>query len=272
MFKKPRVFFTTIAFFLVLLALPSNLTVSLKTTLYSVLKFPIQFSERASDFLADLFYFRRNSEELQALRGAIGQIRVDAVQMEELRLENERLRKLAGLRRAVPPDIRKVRFARVVAKSLWGQNRTLLIDQGSQEGIRPQMLVLSESSLVGKVVEVGPHLAKVLLINDVSSRIGVLVQRTRQMGVLIGTMSAECRAKYLPIEIPVSEGDIIETAGLADLFPKGILVGKVKKVWKEPGQMYQVAEITPYADFSRVEEVACLAAGSSSEPQEKEAA
>ncbi|MBI2095842.1 MAG: rod shape-determining protein MreC [Candidatus Omnitrophica bacterium] len=268
MLKRPRVFFATAVFFLVLLSLPPDLAVSLKTGVYSALKFPARLSQQASDLLGDFFYFRRNARELAALRQAIGKIREDAVQTEELRLENERLRRLLGLRRTVPAHAREICFARVVAKSLWGQNRTLLIDRGTRDGVRPPMFVLSESSLVGKVVEAGPHLAKVLLINDVGSRIGVLVQRTRQMGVLTGTLSAECRVKYLPVESSLREGDIVETSGVAGFFPKGIVVGRVKKIWKEPGQMYQTAEITPYADFSRVEEVACVAGPT---PAEEEA-
>ena len=58
--------------------------------------------------------------------------------------------------------------------------------------------------------------------------------------------------------VPVKAGDVVESAGFGGFFPKGLLVGRVRRAWKEPGQIYQVAEVDPATDLSRLEEVACL--------------
>ena len=60
------------------------------------------------------------------------------------------------------------------------------------------------------------------------------------------------------MDVLIKKGDLVESAGLGGSFPKGLLVGKVTHVWKEPGQIYQVAQIQPATDLSRAEEVACL--------------
>jgi len=83
-------------------------------------------------------------------------------------------------------------------------------------------------------------------------------QRTRQHGILYGTASGECRVKYLSVDAEIKAGDVVETAGLEGFFPKGVMVGSVKRAWKEPGQIYQVAEILPAADLGRLEEAAII--------------
>lgn len=218
----------------------------------------MRVSRDAAQTLDDLFHFRRNAESYRRLRGEHASIHADDVQSLDIRLENERLTKLLGLRSSLGPELGSLVYCRVIGRSPSTWNRTFLIDKGSRERVREDMPVLSDASLVGKVAEVGPAVAKVLLITDPNFKIGAIVQRTRQQGVLFGTLSGTCRVKYLSVETPVLVGDVVETAGVGGFFPKGLLIGKVTKAWKEPGQIYQVAEIQPFTDLSRLEEVACV--------------
>jgi len=256
--NKPRAFFAIAVFFLILLSLPVSKTTPLKSRLYSVLKAPVSFSKDVGQATLDLFQFRRNASEMKSLRHAVGQIRARHIETEELRLENERLTRLFGLRSQFAPEVRQTVYARVVGKSPSVWNSVLLIDKGREDGVALNMLALCEFSLVGKTIEIGPRVSKVLLINDPNSRIGAMLQRTRQSGVLYGTVSGECRLKYLSLETEIKPGDVVETAGFTAFFPKGLAIGKVARAWKEPGQSYQVAEVKPFIDFSRIEEVACV--------------
>jgi rod shape-determining protein MreC len=120
------------------------------------------------------------------------------------------------------------------------------------------MPVLSDASLIGRIIETGPHVSKALLVTDPNSRVGGLIQRTRDQGILYGTFSGECRMKYLSLDAKLEPGDVVESAGYGGLFPKGLLIGTVQKVWKEPGQIYQVASVKPLQDLARIEEVACV--------------
>lgn len=255
MLKPIRVFFGIGIFILILTAIPLSKTSEIKTAGYSFLKNPIILFKETSKLIVDLFRFKQNADENLKLREALARKRFDAVQTDELRLENARLTKLLDLKGVIPPTVHHTYFARVILRSSVGWNRIVLIDKGTRQGVRPNMLVLSEFSLIGKVIEAGPNISKILLITDPKSRIGVLIQRTREGGLLFGTSLGECHMKYISIDTEIKIGDKIETAGYGGFFTKGIPIGIVKRAWKEPGQIYQVAEIKPMMDLSRTEEV-----------------
>lgn len=258
MLKPNRVLFGICVSLFLLAALPLSTAVSFKTSAYSFLEGPIAFSRHAAQFISDLIRFRRNADEARSLRQTLSEIRFDRFQAEELKRENERLTKLLGFRRALSSGIRRSVFARIIGRSPLAWNRAVLIDAGTKQGIKPNMLVMSEMALVGKIVETGSSVSKVLLISDPNSRISVLIQRTREGGILYGTSSGECRMKYISVDADIKSGDIVETAGFGGFFPKAIPVGRIERVWKEPGQIYQVAQITPVVSLARIEEVVCV--------------
>ena len=258
MTKPGRIFFGVGAFLLLLAALPLSQAIRVRTSTYSFLGGPLSFSGNAAQFFLDLATFHDNAEELRSLKARTVDPKLGNFQSQELTLENQRLTELLELRRILPGDSGRAVFARVISRSPSAWNRVFLIDKGTQQGLRVNQPVLSERSLVGKIIETGPTVSKVLLITDPNSKIGVIIQRTRQQGILYGTFSGECRIKYLSVDTEVKKDDTVESAGYGGFFPKGLLVGQVERVWKEPGQIYQVAEIKPSTDLSRVEEVACL--------------
>jgi rod shape-determining protein MreC len=256
--KSSRIFFVVGAFLLLLLTIPLTKTILIKTSTYSFLGKPLGFSRNAAQIVIDAFNFRQNAEKLRLLKAQEVDRKVDDFEVRETTLENERLTQLLDIRKILPSDTGRVTFARVIVRAPSTWNRIFLIDKGTRHGIRVNQPVLSEQSLIGKIIEAGPAISKVLLISDPNSKIGVLIQRTRQQGVLYGTFSGECRVKYLSVDTAVTSGDVVESAGYGGLFPKGILVGTVERAWKEPGQIYQVAQIKPMTDLSRIEEVACI--------------
>mgnify|MGYP003394058668 CR=1 FL=1 len=256
--KPTRAFLGIVVLILLLTAIPVSRAIALKSSAYSALEAPMSFSREVGQFFKDFFYFRKNAAENRELKKTLATLHVDLFRTQEISLENERLEKMLGLKPTLPLTIQRSVYCRVIGRSPTIWNKVLLIDKGTSQGVRVNMPVMSDLSLVGKVIEVGPSVAKVLLITDPNSKIGVLIQRTRQQGVLFGAVSGECRMKYLSIDTEVKIGDIVETAGYGGFFPKGLIVGKVKKVWKEPGQIYQVAEIKPLTDLSLIEEVACV--------------
>ena len=256
--KPPRVFFGLAVLLVLLVALPFSTAVFFRGALFSALKGPVSVSREAAQGILDLYYFRRNAQEARELKKNLSTASLDLFRSEELRLENERLSKLLDLKRVLPPGDPRAVYCRVIGRSplLW--NRAFLIDKGTDQGVRANMAVMSNVSLVGKVSEAGPSVAKVILITDPNSKIGALIQRTRQEGILFGTLSGECRIKYLSLDTEVKAGDKVETAGYGGFFPKSLIVGKVKRVWKEPGQIYQVAQVEAATDLSRIEEVAVI--------------
>lgn len=258
MLKPYRTFVVAVFFLIGLIALPVSSTLAVKQSAASVLQSPIRFSKGIADWVLDLFHFRRNAEENRTLKRESARQAAERFEAQELRLENARLTKLLDLKPALPSSVKGAVFSRVIARSPSAWNRVFLIDKGTLGGVKTNGAVLSDFCLVGKIMEAGPSVSKVLLITDPNCKIGVLVQKTRQQGVLFGTLSGECRVKYLSLDAGVKPGDVLETAGFDNFFPKGLRVGTVSRVWKEPGQMYRVAAVRPLVDLDRIEEVACV--------------
>lgn len=257
--SRPRRFTWLTAISVALLvAAPVSFSSSFRGGLFSIMQGPLGFSTQAAQWLQDLFYFRRNAEENRAFREMMSKDRMDEFQSRELRLENQRLSALLELKPSAARAAEKLLYARVIVRSPLVWNRTFWIDKGFDEGMRENMPVFTGEALIGKIVETHQNASKVLLMTDPNCRIGVMLQRTRQQGVLYGTLSGECRMKYLPVDADVKAGDLIETAGLGVFFPKGIPAGTVVKSWKEPGQIYQTALVKPLADMGKIEEVAVI--------------
>jgi rod shape-determining protein MreC len=126
------------------------------------------------------------------------------------------------------------------------------------DGLSRNRAVISTKGLVGRIVELGKRSAKVLLITDPNSKVGVMIQRNRQGGILVGTPDGKCRMIYIALDSDVAAGDRVLTAGLGSIFPKDVLVGEVVSVDKEPGRLYKYAVIKTAEDLSRMEEVLCI--------------
>lgn len=260
MTKTSRAIFRIGVFFLVLAVLPLSVSSRLRSTLLAFLKTPAFGTSPASDFISELVYFRRNAEENRVLRETLSSLQSERFHARELSIENQRLARLLELKQGAPPQLKIKIAARVIARSPQGLDRVFIIDKGRRDGIHDGMLVLSELSVIGKIVESAAGSSKVLLMNDPGFRLGVLLQRTRQQGVLYGFSgsSGECRVKYLSQESEIKSGDGVETAGFGGFIPKALPVGTVKRTLKIPGQIYQTVVIQPFASLDRAEEVLCV--------------
>ena len=257
--KPTRVFVAGGILILFVTILPLSAAVFYRSTLTSALKIPLSLSRDVAQGALDLFYFHRNAQEVRNLKQQLSESELGNLRYGELLLENERLTQLLELRQIYPKDSELPSiFSRVIGRSSLAFSRVLLIDKGLKHGIHSQQAVLAGKSLIGKIVETGHSVSKVLLITDPNCKIGALIQRTRQQGVIYGTASGECRMKYIPIDAEIKQGDVVETAGHGGLMPKGLVVGTVEKVWKEKGQIYQVALVRPLTDLNRIEEVTVL--------------
>jgi len=148
--------------------------------------------------------------------------------------------------------------AQVIGRDPSNWSNSLIIDKGLNGGIKQNRAVLSTKGLVGRVLEVGVYSAKILLITDPNSKVGVMIQRNRQGGILIGLPDGRCKIIYIALDSDVMPGDKVITAGFGTIFPKDILVGEVLRVDKEPGRLYKSAVIKTAEDLSKLEEILCI--------------
>lgn len=149
--------------------------------------------------------------------------------------------------------------SRVIGRDPGNWYQSMLIDKGEEDGIAVDMGVIVASGVVGRVMKTTPHTSHVLLLTDHRSAIPVLIQETRDEGLVVGTEQEVARIKYLPILSEVKEGDAVLTSGLVGSFPKGLPVGRVRSVDKREMELFQEAEISPLVDFSKLENVMVIA-------------
>jgi rod shape-determining protein MreC len=171
--------------------------------------------------------------------------------------ESERLREVLGMREHVP--LQTV-AAEVVARGGVPWFRTLTVDRGRAAGVALDSAVLSPKGVVGRVVEVGPYAAKIQLLQDRESGAGVVVERSRVSGVVIGQVGfadagpSDLLLKYVPGLADVVVGDVIVTSGTDGIYPKGFQVGTVSFVG--PGQaLFKEILVTPSVRPDEIETV-----------------
>ncbi len=169
--------------------------------------------------------------------------------------DNARLRNLLDFRKMIPYTSIP---AQVIGRDPSNWSNSLIIDKGSSSGIKTNMAVISTRGLVGRIVEVGKLSSKALLITDPNLKVGVLIRRNRQGGILFGRQGDRCKIIYISLDSDVRPGDKVMTAGFGSVFPKGILIGEIEKVGKEEGRLYKYAILKPSQDLSRLEEVLCI--------------
>ncbi|MBI5787818.1 MAG: rod shape-determining protein MreC [Candidatus Schekmanbacteria bacterium] len=173
-------------------------------------------------------------------------------QVVELNLENTRLRQLLGFEAGTPLDTLP---AQVVGRDPGSWFKTVTINKGKANGVADKAAVVTHSGLIGHVIDLTGSAAMVLLITDYSSRVSVLIQNTRDAGILVGDGKENCHIDYLSRLAEVKVGDEVVTAGLGGIFPKGIKVGTVVSISRENQSLFQRVEVRPSVDLSRLEEV-----------------
>jgi len=181
-------------------------------------------------------------------------LKADLDRFEEVRLANDRLRRLLDFKEEFQlPTLP----AQVISEDASSWFRTVVIDKGSGDGVAEGMPVVVAEGVVGRTIRVAAHQSTVLLITDASSAVASLVQDNRTRGICRGEgvqLTLDFALRLAEIEV----GDRIVTSGTGGVFPKGLLVGSVSQVSKGDYGLFQAVSVTPSVDFSRLEEVLVL--------------
>ena len=119
-------------------------------------------------------------------------------------------------------------------------------------------MIVDETGVIGRVVDVQPATCLVMLLTDPDSRVAALVERSRETGLLVGQGSGRCAFTYVAADADLREGDRIVTAGLGGPFPKGLLLGTVAHLTRDELSGSATASVIPAARLNRLEEVLCL--------------
>jgi rod shape-determining protein MreC len=144
--------------------------------------------------------------------------------------------------------------AEVIASGATPEFRTLTIDKGTQQGVRPDMAVIAPAGVVGRVVVPSLRAAKVQLLIDRNAAAGALIERSRAQGVVVGAGDELLRLEYVSEIADVAVGDVVVTSGIDGIFPKGFIIGRVEAIDRSGGAYRRIA-VRPAVDFSSLEEV-----------------
>lgn len=184
-------------------------------------------------------------------------LRRQIIELQHQRAENQQLRALLQIKQAAPW---RTVGARVIARDASNWWKSIQIDRGSDDGLRPDLAVVSAGGLVGKTVAVTAGESRVLLLIDPTCKAGALLESTREPGIVSGARVALAREPQIQMSFVdrksnVKLGDAVYTSGLGGVFPRGILIGTVSDADLDPQGLYQSVGLKPAANFRRLEEV-----------------
>ena len=244
-----------IALLVFIIAGSKTITNQTRAKLSDTASAPLGFLNSVSLTLKHLMPFASLREENKILRERIDLLNRKIEEVKLVAAENDRLKAFINFRKDVPYTTVP---AQVIGRDPTNWSNSLIIDKGLNDGVIQNKPVISTRGLAGRVLEVGRHSAKILLITDPNSKVGVVIQRNRQGGILVGRPDGKCKMVYIAPDSDVAVGDKVVTAGLGGIFPKNVLVGEVVKVDRDPGRLYKYAVVKTAEDLSKLEEVLCI--------------
>ena len=192
--------------------------------------------------------------ENRRLRDRVAQLEGENAALREAQTNFDRLHDDLGF---VHANVPRLLAAGITARKSDPKFDTLIIDRGSHDGVRINSMVRTRNGLVGRVFDVTPGTASVLMLTDQKSGVGGRVQRaaSRAVGVCEGNNSSRLDLKYLPGDADIKPGDLIVTSGLGGVFPAGQVIGTVESVRADENNVGKDAVVRPVVEFDRLEEV-----------------
>lgn len=129
----------------------------------------------------------------------------------------------------------------------------VIINRGSDDGLRRGMPVVTAQGLVGRISAVTAGAARVQLITDASSIVNISLESTEASAVLQGSLIGELTLTLIPQDVGVETGELLLTSGLGGNYPPNILIGQVTGIRSRSFELFQTASVQPVVDFARLE-------------------
>jgi rod shape-determining protein MreC len=243
-------FFSALALFLMVadarfkVAQPLRLAVS--TVLYPlqwvVLK-PVELAHRGGGYFESLQEAQKSEE---AARRKLAEQSQRANQVEQLALENDRLRKLLALRQQITTP---AQAAEVLYDAADPYTRKVVIDKGMAQGVLAGSPVIDESGVLGQVTRVHPLVSEVTLVIDRDHAIPVLITRTGARSVAFGdpTSHGSLELRFMGGNADVQAGDLLVTSGVDGVYPPGLPVARVDRVERRADSAFARIHCMPLA-------------------------
>ena len=215
------------------------------------------FKDDGNVFFSNIETLKKENDELKIENK---NLKDKLLEYEALVAENEVLRRHNKLSDLYPNY--SVIVADIIVETGNSWEFTYIINRGSNDGIEPNMAVIAEGGLVGYIESVTSNTAKIISILDAGNAISARVTRTRDTVVSKGSINLaedkQMKITNIPTGVTLVEGDKIETSGIGGIYPKGILIGKVKSFEQKNNPIENEAILESYVDFNKLETVAVI--------------
>ena len=233
----------------------SNLTNTIAAPVRSGISAVLNWAEGVYTYV---FNYGDLQDELSQLRRRVATLEDEVRQAKEANRENEQLRKLLELREKRRDFVFET--AKVTARGTEGWDSTLTLSKGSASGVEVNDCVITETgALVGVISQVGINWSVVDTVLSPNIEMGGQVVRANTAGILEGELSLMqeglLKLAYLPLDTAITAGDEVLTSGRGDIYPPGLVVGKVDSVYTEPSGMNDYALVRPAVDTHELIEV-----------------
>ncbi len=215
---------------------------------------------RVSGFFEFIVEMKQLKEENERLKLEKQELLAKSFTLEELRKENQILRK------ALDMDLEKefqLRLARVTGKYI--SQDSILLDKGSRDGISEGSPVITQHKvLIGRIVKVYRNFSEVILISHPQSSFdGKIIEIYESddgtddgiLAMVKGEGNLRLIFDLIPREEEVSEGDLLVTSALGGVFPPGLLVGEINQIEKADPEPFYRADISPFFNITKLEQV-----------------
>lgn len=204
------------------------------------------------NFFADMDTLKAENEELKQKNSELEQ---SLRELEIIKAENETLKEYVNLKdkyedyNTIPAD--------VINRDISNYSSTIVINVGSDDGIKTDMTVIADSGLVGHIISVTKNTAKVQTIVDTATAVTSKISTTEDTIIVQGTLDDKTtlRATFIPTDAVVLEGDSVETSGIGGIYPKGIHIGTIREVVETGNITDRYAIVDTAVDFSKLNTV-----------------
>lgn len=210
-----------------------------------------------------LLYFNNAkalSIENENLKNKIAQLEEENRSLISFAQENERLKEFLDI--SDKYDKYDKVTCKIIAKDTGNWFNTFTIDKGLNNGIKPNMTVMTPKGLVGQTISSTPTSSKVMAIIDARSSVSVRLTKQRNFMIVRGDLTLKeqglVKMNYIPTEVIINQGDSIQTSGIGGIFPEGIMIGRIIRIENDKTRLMRYAIVQPEIDFKRLEEVVVL--------------
>jgi rod shape-determining protein MreC len=248
------IIFVLIGVGLIALALGGYLTPLSRIVINPFVSAQTWISERyqaVSDMLTapqDVLRLRQRNVELEA---QVSRLQAQIIQLQQSLAETNILSALVDFARANPEN--QYQAAAVIARDPSPFLQYVIINRGSDDGLRRGMPVVTQQGLVGRIAAVTAGAARVQMITDQASTVNVRIEPSKAQAVMTGQLSGDIVLDMISQEAVVNPGDLVLTSGLGGGYPPNILIGQVSGIRSRDQDLFQRGTVQTVVDFSRLE-------------------